>query len=84
MKVKHKVSLFLGLHNDISKNLLLPNVGTFIVFREQFKNAMNLGETYYVASIIHGMWMHHAQDPSWDTQPSKHNIRFVDSPTVLH
>ena len=34
IKVKSKVSLFLCLHNDISKNLLLPNVDTFNMFRE--------------------------------------------------
>ena len=84
MKVKHKVSLFLGLHNDISKNLLLPNVGTFNVFRERFEDARNLGETSYMASITHRTWMHHAQDPSWGTRPLKHNIWFVSSPIVLH
>ena len=84
MKVKHKVSLFLGLHNDISKNLLLPNVGTFNVFRERFEDARNLGETSYMASITHRTWMHHAQDPSWGTRSSKRNTRFIDIPIVLY
>jgi hypothetical protein len=44
MKVKNKMSSFLYLHNGICKNLLLPNVGTFNVFREQFEDAMNLGD----------------------------------------
>jgi hypothetical protein len=43
-KVKNKVSLFLCLHNDMSKNLLLPNIGTFNMFRNQFENDMNLEE----------------------------------------
>ena len=54
MNVKENASLFLCLHNNISKNLLLPGVGTFIVFREQFEDAMNLGETSYVAFVTHG------------------------------
>ena len=57
--------------------------GTFNVFREQFEDAMNLGETSYVASITHGMWMHHAQDPTWGARTYKHNIQFVGSPTIL-
>jgi hypothetical protein len=44
IKIKNKVNLFLCLHNDISKNLLLPNIGTFNMFRNQFENAMNLKE----------------------------------------
>lgn len=49
------------------KNLLLPHVGTFNMFREKIDNAMNLGlgETSYVVSITHGTWMYHARDPCW-------------------
>jgi hypothetical protein len=45
MKVKNKASLFLCLHTDISKNLLLLNVGIFNVFREQLQDALNIEET---------------------------------------
>jgi hypothetical protein len=31
MTIEYKVSSFISLHNDISKNLLLPNVGTLNV-----------------------------------------------------
>ena len=34
MKVKDKVSSFLCLHNDKTKNLLLPNIGIPNVFRD--------------------------------------------------
>ena len=74
MKVKDKVSSFLCLYNNINKNLLLPNIGTFNVFRENLEDSMNLGETSYVASITHGMWMHHVQDPTWGARTYKHNI----------
>jgi hypothetical protein len=53
------------------------------VFREQWEDAMNLGETSYETSTTNGMWMHHAQDASWGTRPSKHNIRFAGSPIVF-
>ena len=42
MKVKDKVSSFLYLYNNINKNLLLPNIGTFNVFRENLEDSMNL------------------------------------------
>jgi hypothetical protein len=35
MTIEYKVSSFISLHNDISKNLLLPNVGTLIVLRNK-------------------------------------------------
>ena len=61
MKVKHKASLFPSLHNDISKNLLLPHIITLNVIRNNDNNdAMNLGTFSYVASITHGTWIHHA------------------------
>ena len=70
-KVKHKVSSILCLHNDISKNCCyLINVDTFNVFREQFEDTRHLGETSYMTSIAHRMWMHHAQDMSWGARPS--------------
>ena len=58
MTIVYKVISFLCLHNDVSKNLVLSNVGTFSVFREQFENAMNLGETSYVVSTTHGHGRH--------------------------
>ena len=71
-------------HNDIIKNLLLLNVATFNMFRKQIEDAMNLGETSYMAYVTHGTWMQHDQDQSRCTRPSKHNIRFIDSPIVLY
>jgi hypothetical protein len=38
MKVKDKVSSFLCLHNDKTKNLLLPNVGISNVLRNDGDN----------------------------------------------
>ena len=79
MKIKNSMSSFLCLHIDISKDLLLPNVSIFNVFREQFEDAINLGQNFYVASVTHGKWVH---GKSRVMKPSKHNIWFVGSPTL--
>jgi hypothetical protein len=70
MKVKDKVSSFLYLYNDKTKNLLLPNIGISNVLR-------NDGDDDRV-------WICHVQDRSWSASSSKSNIRFIGSPTVLH
>ena len=66
----YKVSLFLCMHNDKTKNLLLPNISISNVRR-------NNGDDDRV-------WICHEQDRSWSASSSKSNIRFVGSLTVLH
>lgn len=65
MKVKYKMSLILSLHNDISKNLLLPDVVAFNMLRNNDNGDVNLGKTLLMASTIDGTRIQHAQDPSW-------------------
>ena len=50
-KIKNSMSSFLCLHIDISKDLFLPNISIFNVFREQFEDVINLGQNFYVASV---------------------------------
>ena len=69
-KVKDKVNSFICLHNDKTKNLLLPNIGISNVLR-------NDGDDDRV-------WICHEQDRSWSASLSKSNIRFVGNPTLLH
>ena len=70
MKVKDKVSSFLCLYNDKTKNLLLPNIGISNVLR-------NDGDDDSV-------WIYHEQDQFWSASSSKSNIRFIGSLIVLH
>jgi hypothetical protein len=75
MKVNSKVSVFLCLHDDINKNLLLPNVDTFNVFRNEVRDDVNMDKTLSMASVIDGAWIHYAQDRSRNVSSSKINIR---------
>jgi hypothetical protein len=68
MKVKDKVSSFLCLHNDITKNLLLPNIYILNVLR----NIMDDDRE----------WICHEQDQSQSASPSKLNIRFASNTTL--
>ena len=70
MKVKDKVSSYLFLHNDKTKNLLLPNIGISNVLR-------NNGD-------YDRDWICHEQDRSQSASPSKLNVRFAGSPTLLY
>jgi hypothetical protein len=69
MKVKDKVSSFLCLCNDKTKNLVLPNVGILNVLR-------NNGD-------VDRVWICHEQDQSQSASLSKLNFQFVGDPTVL-
>jgi hypothetical protein len=63
MKVKNKLSLFLSLHNDINKNLLLHNiVGTFNMFRNKVYDDVNMEKTLSMTSTIDRAWIYHAYD----------------------
>lgn len=73
---KYEVGSFLCLRGDIIENMLQSNVRTF-VFREQLVNTMNLGGTSSMVTATSGMWMQHAQEPSWSAKPSKLNSQFV-------
>ena len=70
MNVEDRVSLFLYLYNDKTKNLLLPNIRISNVLRND--------------SDDDRVWICHEQDRSWSASSSKSNIQFVDIPTVLH
>jgi hypothetical protein len=83
MKVKDKVSSFLYLHNNIRKNLFVPNVVALNMLRNNDDDDVNLGKTLSIASTTHGTWIQYAQDRSWSASSSKPNIRFVCKPTVL-
>ena len=48
--IEYKVSSFLCLHNYISKNLLLPNIGTFNVHRNKGDDNVHFEKTLYMAS----------------------------------
>jgi len=50
------------LHDDINKNLLLPNVNTFNVFRNEVRDDVNMYKTLLMAFAIDGAWIHYAQD----------------------
>ena len=45
--IEYKLSSFLYLQNDISKNLLLPNIGTFNVHRNKGDDNVHFGKTLY-------------------------------------
>ena len=70
VKVKDKVSSFLCLHSDKTKNLLLPNIGIPNVFRNNGDDDRE--------------WICHEQDRSQSAGPSKLNIRFTGSTTLFH
>jgi hypothetical protein len=61
-EVKNKMNLFLCLYNDTNKNLLLPKVGTFNVFRNKVHDDVNMENTLSMTSKIDGALIHHAQD----------------------
>ena len=69
MKVKNKVSSFLSLHSDISKN---------------DDDYANMHKTLSMLSTTDGTWICHALDRPWSARPSKLNIRFVSSLIVLY
>ena len=69
MKVKNKVSSFLSLHSDISKN---------------DDDYANMHKTLSMLSTTDGTWICHALDRPWSPRPSKLNIRFVSSLTVFY
>jgi hypothetical protein len=62
MKVKDKVNLFLCFHNDINKNLLLPNVVGFSILRNNDDDDVNFRKTLSMASTTyhhHEYHIHH-------------------------
>jgi hypothetical protein len=81
MNVKNKVSLFLlpNLFDEINGNTLLPHIGHSNMFKEQFEDMMNFGETRSMASTSYGSRRNHVQDPSWSSSLSMPNIRSTDS-----
>ena len=70
MKVKHKVSSFLCLYNNKTKNLLLPNISISNVLRNDEDDDR--------------VWICHEQDRSGSASSSNSNIRFVNRLIVLH
>jgi hypothetical protein len=56
-EVKDKTSLYLCLHNDINKNLLLPNVVAFDILRNNDDYDANLGEILSMASTTDETWI---------------------------
>jgi hypothetical protein len=48
--IDYKVRLFLCLHNDISKNLLLPNIVTFSVLRNNDDDDANIRKNLSMVS----------------------------------
>ena len=50
MKVNDKVGSFLCFHNDINKNLLLPNVVGFSILSNNDDDDVNFGKTLSMAS----------------------------------
>jgi hypothetical protein len=60
--IEYKVTSFLYLHNDINKNLMLPNVIVFNMLRNNGDDDVNLGKALPMASIVDGTWIHNAQD----------------------
>jgi hypothetical protein len=60
--IEYKVSSFLCLHNNINKNLMLPNVVTFNILRNNDDDDVNLVKALHMASIEDGTCIHNAQD----------------------
>jgi len=82
--IEYKLTPFLCLRDNITKIVLLPNVGHTFMFMKEFEVAMNFGETSYETFTTYEMWMHHMQDPSWSTTPSKLKIWFGDRLMLLY
>ena len=78
MKVKNKVTSFPCLHNDINKNLMLLNLVSFNIHRNNdvvvVDDDVNFRETLSVVFATDGTWIHHAQDQSWSASSSKPNL----------
>ena len=55
--IRYKVWSFLYLHNDINKNLMLPNVVAFNMLRNNDDDDVNLGKTLPMASTTDGTWI---------------------------
>jgi hypothetical protein len=68
--IDYKVSSFLYLHNDKTKNWLLPNSGISNIFRNNGDDDRD--------------WICHEQDRSQSASPTKLNIRFAGSTTLLY
>jgi hypothetical protein len=68
--INYKVSLFLYLHNDKTKNQLSPNISISNVHMNNADDDIEL--------------ICHEQDQSQSTSPSKLNIQFIDDPAILH
>jgi hypothetical protein len=58
MKVKNKVNSFLYLHNDINKNLLLPNVSTFNIFSNKVHGDVSMEKILSMTSTRERTLMH--------------------------
>jgi hypothetical protein len=84
MTIEYKVSSFLYLHNDINKKMMISNVVTFSMLRNNDDDGVKLGKMLHMASTTNTTWIHHAQDRSWSASSSKPNIRIVGSSTILH
>jgi hypothetical protein len=63
----YKVSSFLCLYNDKTKNLLPPNISILNVLRNSCDD--------------NRVWICHEYDQSWSASSSKSNIWFIGSPT---
>ena len=70
MKVKDKVSSFLCLHNDKTRNRLLPTSGISNILRNNGHDDRD--------------WICHEQGRSQSASPSKLNIHFASSTTLPH
>jgi hypothetical protein len=68
--IDYKVSSFLYLHNDKTKNWLIPNISFSNVLRNNDDDDRE--------------WICHEKDQSQSTIPSKLNFQFVGGPIVLH
>ena len=68
--IDYKVSSFLYLHNDKTRNWLLPNIGIPNVCRNNGNDDRE--------------WICHEQNQSQSANPSKLNFQFVGGPIVLY
>jgi hypothetical protein len=60
-----KVSSFIYIHNNTSKNLLVSNVVAFnMVINNDDDNDVNLGNTLSIASRIDVTWIQYTQNQS--------------------
>jgi hypothetical protein len=60
--IQYKVWQFLCLYDDINKNLMLPNVVTFNILRNNDDDDVNLEKTFPTASTTYRTWIHPTQD----------------------